>query len=102
MNISQWQKTSRIILTVSLSLMIILFGFVIYNAAQDSQSKESAAIEEVINKALLQCYALEGAYPADIYYLANNYGIILNEGDYFYYYEAYGANLFPTVKVIKK
>ena len=102
MKMISWQKTGTIIITTALALSIFLSGLAIYSIEKDANTRETTAIKAVIDKALLQCYALEGSYPTDVQYLADNYGIILNENDYFYYYEAYGANIFPDVTVLKK
>ena len=102
MKVANLQKAGKFIITAVLSLSIFILGYSIYIIDRDSSARETAAIQEVIDKALLQCYALEGSYPSDLQYLSDHYGVILNENDYFYYYEAYGANIFPDVQIVKK
>jgi hypothetical protein len=55
-----------------------------------------------INRALSQCYALEGEYPPDLSYLVENYGIVLDEELFFYRYQYNGGNLRPEVWVVAR
>ncbi len=67
-----------------------------------SDDKGAEAVHEAILRATVQCYALEGAYPKDVVYLEDNYGIQLNERAYYYYYEYLGANIRPNIEVVRK
>lgn len=64
--------------------------------------KSSDAVREAILRSAVQCYALEGAYPEDLIYLRDHYGIQLNTRAYFYHYEYLGANIRPNVEVVRK
>jgi len=59
-------------------------------------------IKEAIERACVQCYALEGSYPPDLDYLSRNYGLILNNDKYFYYYEIFASNVMPYVEVYER
>jgi hypothetical protein len=63
--------------------------------------KMASFIEEIIDKAMIQCYALEGSYPSSLEYLVN-YGIVLDNSAYFYYFEPIGSNVKPIVIVFPK
>lgn len=63
---------------------------------------EPERIKEAIERACVQCYAIEGSYPPNLDYLMNHYGIILNNDRYFYYYEIFASNVMPTVEVYEK
>ena len=41
-------------------------------------------VEEAIQKAAVQCYAIEGSYPP-IEYLVAHYGLVINESAYYYH-----------------
>ncbi len=66
-----------------------------------SPTRETAQIVESIENMLVQCYALEGAYPPNLEYLAAHYGLRMDRENYFYHYEVYAANLRPTINVIR-
>ena len=55
---------------------------------------------EIINRALIQSYALEGSYPACITHL-RNFGVNIDEERFIYFYEPFGQFL-PTVKIFRR
>ncbi len=55
-------------------------------------------LEVIINNALIECYAVEGAYPSDLDYL-KKYGLMLNEEKYIYNYTVSKSYELPTVSV---
>lgn len=89
---------------------VIIFGFLaIYVVSamigidkfyHNSDGKQTAMIKKTIEKAAVQCYALEGAYPPDLAYLQSNYGIQLNKEKFFYNYEIFASNIAPQVDVL--
>lgn len=64
--------------------------------------QQETQIEEVIKKYAIACYAQEGAYPKDLQYLEDNYGLIINEDKYYYYYDLFASNIMPDIKVSAK
>jgi len=84
--------------------IISIAGYMIYSmaaAGEANSGKEAVKVKEVIDKALVQCYALEGSYPQEIDYLTN-YGIIIDKDRYFYVYDLFATNIKPVVSVIIK
>lgn len=80
----------------------ILAYFSIDGFDKNTSGKSQTALENAIKKAAVQCYAIEGSYPPDLQYLADHYGIILNEDTYFYHYQVIGSNVMPDIIVLKK
>lgn len=58
-------------------------------------------VEEAIQKAAVQCYAIEGSYPP-LNYLVAHYGLVINESAYYYHYEFIASNIMPVIAVYKK
>ncbi|MCK5128454.1 MAG: hypothetical protein KAQ68_01270 [Clostridiales bacterium] len=85
------------LIVLSITLIPVISETVLKNADITKQT-----IETSVEKALIHCYAIEGAYPPTIEYLTDNYGIILQEERYFYYYEFIGSNIRPIVRVVEK
>ena len=56
--------------------------------------------EESIRRAAVQCYALEGAYPADLSYLVDRYGVSVDPERYFVDYQYTASNLMPDITVL--
>ena len=51
--------------------------------------------------AAVNCYAIEGFYPADLSYLEDNYGLIIDER-YNVFYEVQASNIMPSVSVNRR
>ena len=96
--------TIGIILVVCVLAVFIGFAFSgIDRLWSNNANEQVAAAEEAINRAAVQCYALEGSYPPKLSYLEEHYGIQLNTDKYDYFYKTFGSNIRPEVKVyIKK
>lgn len=56
--------------------------------------------EQSIRRAAVQCYALEGTYPADISYLEQRYGLSIDSKRYFVDYTYIASNLMPDITVL--
>lgn len=91
----------NIISHIILLIVIIILVKTASNFINTSSEDDVSSIEDGINSALMQCYALEGAYPADIYYL-KDYGVWFNDDKYYYYYEYLDGGIMPTVAVTHK
>lgn len=68
--------------------------------ASDEEILESvASIRDAVRRRALQCYVIEGAYPENLEYLEENYGLTVNHDEYLIVYNAYAENLPPEVIV---
>lgn len=96
----------RLIGSMVMALFLASVSFSILNEMEDfwnnSKQERIEVAEKAIKRAALQCYALEGSYPADLNYLVENYGILLNEDQFFYKYEIFASNIMPEVIVLEK
>jgi len=79
-------------------VLVVIFTSIDQDNVTQMYSQEKQ-IEEVIRKYAVACYAQEGAYPKDITYLEENYGLIINEDKYFYYYDLFASNILPDIEV---
>lgn len=88
----------------SLFLVIVLAIAIpsIINYDKKSAELNVETVQETVIKYVNQCYASEGSYPKDLYYLEENYGLILDEEKYTYVYEVFASNVMPEVKVYLK
>lgn len=92
------------IIALTAVLIVLCAGAYAFYGSAGKESAEDAArsIEETVRERALQCYVIEGAYPVDLAYLEENYGLTLNHGDYLVVYDIFAENLPPTVKVIAR
>jgi hypothetical protein len=84
---------------------MVIAGAVFYEAIGrkgESAQKAAEQMEGIIAKAAVQCYALEGSYPADVYYLSK-YGVIFDDERYYSVYSTnFISNYMPDIQVIAK
>ena len=61
-------------------LVMLYYGF---STADSGLSREDAQrAKEAIQKAALECYSIEGAYPQSLEYLKQHYGLYIQEDAY--------------------
>ncbi len=71
-------------------------------AVREGGDDSIQSIRETVMERALQCYVIEGAYPQDLAYLEDNYGLTINKRDYLVMYTPFAENLPPEVKVIDR
>lgn len=92
------------VIAIALLVIALLWTYkVVDNYRTNDNSEESmAAIKAAVERAALQCYVIEGAYPVDLRYLEDNYGLKINTEKYYVVYNAYAENQLPDIRVAKK
>lgn len=89
---------------VSLGLFLGVFVVLIFGlgTAQAESSQEGLRIvEESIARSVVSCYSIEGFYPANLAYLQEHYGLVIDESKYFVQYTIFASNIMPVVTVIE-
>ena len=79
--------------------IIVFFLISITNASQEIDNNELNTLRESIDKAVVNCYAIEGAYPKNIEYIEENYGVIIDREKFIVIYEVLAPNVLPNVIV---
>lgn len=93
-------KNIQLMITMAIVLAILWFlidGISGYN--ESFEVTETSRLESLIEQYAIQCYATEGAYPPNLDYLVDHYGLVLNEDKYIYEYEPIAENLKPLIRV---
>ncbi len=62
---------------------------------------EGQFVRDAVRNAALTCYAVEGAYPEDLQYLRDHYGLAYDESRYMVTYDAFASNLLPDIYVVE-
>ena len=57
-------------------------------------------LENAIRRSAVACYAAEGAYPPDVDYLIEHYGLSVDESRYIVHYDIFAENLMPDITVL--
>ena len=82
--------------------MLAWFIIATTNAASSTDEKEFTALKNGIENSITMCYAIEGAYPVNIEYLCDNYGLLYDKEKYFIDLDRFASNIRPTVTIIRK
>jgi hypothetical protein len=98
----QKRKTDAV-RTVLIAVVIIAVLFALWHGigslGAGNSERELGFAKDAVVRATVQCYALEGRYPQSLEYLAETYGLTLDEDKFVYYYRVIGENLMPEIKV---
>ena len=85
---------------------MLLLAMGISGLEQDYWAEGKLALEEAVRQTALACYAAEGAYPPDVAYMQEHYGLQYDESrytvSYEVCYESIAANLMPDITVLDK
>ena len=91
-----------------LALTLIAFALVYAGGAvllnvidRRSAGAEEELVREAVRQAMITCYAVEGAYPLQLDYLRENYGLTYDQNRYLVSYNAFASNLFPEIFVVE-
>ncbi len=99
-------KRNPLLYLLALALIVVVFvmGYRAYDKYHnyDNDEESIAAIKAAVERAALQCYVVEGAYPVDLRYLQDNYGLMINTDKYYVVYNAYAENQLPDIRIAKK
>ena len=101
----QVQKEKRSLSGYLLSLLLflaVLFFFLFGVRAMESKSEEEslASLRNAIQRACVQCYAIEGRYPPSVEYLEEHYGIVIDRDRYHVFYDGWDSNVMPYITVL--
>ena len=72
------------------------------SVSERQQAESLTQMEDTIYKAVLNCYAIEGSYPATIDYVEQHYGLQIDHDRYDVFYEIFAENVMPEITVIEK
>ena len=98
----QRRRFGPVVFVLAVAVVFACFFGALSNLESDQQMEGKAQLEEVLRRTAAACYAAEGAYPPDIDYLVEHYGLTYDSAEYFIDYQYIGANLRPDVTIIKK
>lgn len=93
--------TAAVLLAVlALAVLGLMLGS--RQVGRDLDTASAQALRQAVLQAAVQCYAVEGSYPASLDYLEENYGLLVNHDRFIVTYEAFASNLMPQVNVLER
>lgn len=72
------------------------------SASANAREQAAVSVRQTILDTAMQACAIEGAYPASLQYLEEEYGLVVNHADYIINYEIFAPNVAPTVEVVPR
>lgn len=66
-----------------------------------TNSDKTIELKEAIQKASVECYAVEGMYPPSVEYLEENYGIQIDRNKYNVFYNGFASNMIPDITIVE-
>ena len=82
--------------------IVLIFCLAIDRVTSASDEAELGLVRDAVKNAALTCYAVEGAYPDDLDYRREHYGLGYNEDRYLVYFEAFASNVMPDIRVMER
>lgn len=90
----------KYILSITIFVCVVaVFIYGINGISKKSTVEGADVLQQAIQRASVQCYAVEGRYPASVDYLVENYGIQIDTGKYAVFYEGFASNMMPDITV---
>ena len=98
---------TRIFASINYSLVIFIaiiaiFIYAITQISDDTMTNETQILTDALNRDIIHCYSIEGAYPPSLEYIELKYGLTYDHERFIIHYEAIGNNLMPNVNVIER
>lgn len=72
------------------------------NVETGQKQENEQRVEDTIKKAVVNCYAIEGRYPATLEYVEEYYGLQIDRERYDVFYEVFADNIMPQITVLPK
>ena len=95
------RENARLLLSL-LAFLAVMAAFMTGTLSLSGKAREEGAetLRSAIQRASVQCYAIEGRYPPDVNYLEENYGIQIDRDKYTVFYEGFASNIMPDITVL--
>ena len=91
-----------LVLTAAVAAIALAVALAVGAARHNAVAQGAQSVREAVLRAAAQCCAVEGSYPSTIEYLEEHYGLVVNRDDYAVTYEAFAANVAPSVSVVPR
>ena len=90
-------------IAIVLVMLLALCGvwMLVNRVGTSSGDAQTEFVKKAVHNAALTCYAVEGAYPTDLEYLRNHYGLAFDQSRYLVRYDAFSSNLMPDISVME-
>ena len=99
---ARWADLLRgLLLPVIAAAALLMFAAALSSLDRGRAEEDMRQLEETLRRGCVACYAAEGAYPPDVDYLKEHYGLQIDERRYTVRYMAFAENLMPDITVLE-
>ena len=88
--------------TVIGAAVLVWFFAGLNNVSNELSEQGRTKLEDAIRRSAVACFAAEGAYPPDVDYLVEHYGLSIDESRFIVHYEIFAENLMPDITVLDR
>lgn len=81
---------------------LVWFLAAVSNLETGRQNEDRTQLEDAIRRAAVACYAAQGAYPPDLDYIEEHWGVQIDRSRYAVFYQVEGSNLMPDITVLER
>ena len=93
---------TKLLLLVAIIIAVAIFLQAVSNLGSGKSLEDKKQLENALQKAVVACYSIEGAYPPDVDYLLEHYAIVYDSQRFIIKYEYYGSNIMPDITVLER
>ena len=90
-----------VLLPVIAAAALLWFATAVDSLDSGRSQEDLRQLEETLRRSCVACYAAEGAYPPEVDYLTEHYGLQIDERRYTVRYMAFAENLMPDITVLE-
>ncbi len=91
------------ILAAAAIIAVLFWFFSALDGIRQGHGEEGRQqLEDALRRAAVACYAAEGVYPPTAEYMAEHYGVQIDEERYIVFYEIFADNLMPEITVTER
>jgi len=90
-------------LYISLAVFVLAIVFTVTMVGQMSRRvdvEQTARLREVLRRAAISCYSVEGRYPPSLEYLEEHYGVVIDHSKFAVDFDVISRNAMPIIEVI--
>ncbi len=83
-------------------IVLSVFTLGVSRISDQTDAQAMQTLRQALNRGIIHCYTLEGAYPENLQYLKDHYGLTYDEERFFVDYQVLGSNILPEVTIIDR
>ncbi len=96
------RNLAAIVAIILFCAVLVWFFIAVKSADNAARTQQLEAVRRSVENGITLCYSIEGVYPSELSYLAENYGVNYDSERFLVHYDCFAANVRPLVTVIEK